>query len=142
MVDTLIDHIVGGKALEEYRSFLEEYDVTGWEKYVQFGQTYTRTLVIRTEELDVYVISWRKGQKTQIHDHPEHGCLLKVLAGKLVETLYSRTDDDISPLVARQLTVGSVGYREGDLILHRIEAEEESVSLHIYSPPLFKTKYY
>ena len=40
-------------------------------------------LVCQTEYYDIYIISWKRSQRTKIHDHPIQGCLMKVLNGRL-----------------------------------------------------------
>ena len=45
-------------------------------------------LIFRNEKYEIYLICWNKKQISKIHDHPENGCILKVLKGELIEYRY------------------------------------------------------
>ncbi len=43
--------------------------------YIQFDNTkYNRIPLHQTSDYEVILICWKAGQKTPIHDHPEHTC--------------------------------------------------------------------
>lgn len=124
------------------RFLIESYNGDDWKKYVRFtNDTYHKELVAAERSFDIYIISWKKNQQTKIHDHPNRGCLMKVLDGKIREDVYNNSNP---PVLQRTnfLNIDDTGYREGDLFLHKITPIFDSVSLHVYSPPGYKPKYY
>jgi len=50
---------------------------------------YARHVMYRDEHLEILMICWKPQQMTPVHDHPDHGCLVRVLAGELQETLFN-----------------------------------------------------
>jgi cysteine dioxygenase len=108
---------------EECKSFIKFSD----EKYNRI-----RLDNYCTDKFEFIIICWNKGQESQIHDHPENGCILKILSGKILEEVY---DDNLNLIKNNYLTKDDISYREKDKITHKIIPLEESISLHIYSAP-------
>jgi predicted metal-dependent enzyme (double-stranded beta helix superfamily) len=120
--------------------------------------SYKRNVLYRDEDIEILLICWMPGQKTPVHDHPDQGCLVRVLSGELHETLYklgvryASPDDKQSyfdhgyPEGAlraskhRSIGNGAVSYLRGDRGVHRLwnKSAEPAMSLHVYSPPLYK----
>jgi predicted metal-dependent enzyme (double-stranded beta helix superfamily) len=120
--------------------------------------SYKRNVLYRDEELEILLICWMPGQKTPVHDHPDQGCLVRVLAGELHETLYNlgvryaSADDKQSyfdhgypegtlrAAKHRSIGQGAVSYLCGDRGVHRLwnKSEAPAMSMHVYSPPLYK----
>jgi len=90
------------------------------------------------------IICWNSNQSSKIHDHPDNGCLLKVLQGSLTEYNYKFNDNDLQIKNCNKLNVNDIGYQEGSTGLHKIcnENNNKVISLHIYSPPNYKCKIY
>jgi cysteine dioxygenase len=104
--------------------------------YIQFDETtYKRTPILQTSEYEVILICWKAGQQTPIHDHPSIGCTLKVLKGCLLET--DICPDTLQPLLQRELSASSIGFKQGSNPLHTLKALEDSISLHLYQPPRY-----
>jgi len=128
--------------LIDVKDHLKKYNATDWKNYVKFNDNmYNRELVSHNDLFDILVISWKKGQKSKIHDHPNQGCLMKILTGKLLENTYINTTP-MTHISATLLLENDIGYKEGNQILHDISAIEDSVSLHIYSPSGYQPHYY
>jgi cysteine dioxygenase len=95
--------------------------------------TYNKILLYACKQYEVYLICWLAGQETPVHDHPEEGCLMRVVSGKLVEDTYHASNG----VKIQATTLGPMmhTFRHGKNIVHRIRALEDSVSLHVYLPP-------
>ena len=67
---------------------------------------------------------------------------MKILQGELDEHIYEN-NNKLNLVSIRNCKEGSVGYQEGTSGLHDIvNKDNKTVSLHIYSPPNYKsTKY-
>jgi predicted metal-dependent enzyme (double-stranded beta helix superfamily) len=128
------------------KKYLDSYTGNDWKDYVRHdpNNLYTRTKVLEEEEFDIYVLTWNPESKSKIHNHPEFGCLMRVMQGNLTEcryTLENKTLKPISYITANNKTPttyihDSIGYHEiGN------NSSEPGVSIHIYSPKnyIFKT---
>ena len=136
------------KQLKDFEHLLEEYTEEDYYDYLSIkdfinNNNYKR---VKIEELsnDVFefvLIIWKPNAKTKIHDHPNKGCLLKVLEGSLDEELF---DNELNNLAFYKLNKNETSYIESNTILHSISnnTNNYAVSLHIYSPSNYKTNYY
>ncbi|MGZ4431794.1 MAG: cysteine dioxygenase [Gaiellales bacterium] len=94
----------------------------------------------RDHHLDAWLICWVDAQETGLHDHDVSGGAVRVVEGHLFE-------DRLSPAGPR---VDTVEYGPGDSFMFdatrihdvRHAGSEPSVSLHLYSPPLWRMGYY
>ena len=95
-------------------------------------QTYHKTLLYRCDNFEIYQINWSKSSSTLLHRHPKNGCILKVISGKLQESIYNNIS------IKNNIHIkNNVSYIDDNIGMHTITALEDSISLHIYSPPKF-----
>ncbi len=115
-------------------------DTIDYKDLVEFCEEhYKKILLERNENYEVYLICWRAGQNTRIHDHPDGGCLMKLISGTLLEENY-RSDGTF--LYPRTYIPNMYGFKCGKNVVHRITAMEDSVSIHVYFPPNYKATIY
>ena len=103
--------------------------------------TYQKILLNKSDKFDIYLFIWYPNCSTEIHDHAENGCFMKLLEGKLQETIY----DTIfyKKQSTNIISKGEYKYISNKLGYHTIKnLSSISVSIHIYSPPNHKTKYF
>jgi cysteine dioxygenase len=126
----------------ELQSLLDRTEVNEAElgPYVKFRPgTYVRTRVLRNEHAELLVLCWKPGHYTSIHDHNGSYSVIRVLSGRMHETLYDYDE-------ARGLCEGeSHAWEPGHVTvadipdIHRIGNAEGSgadlITLHCYSPP-------
>ena len=123
--------------LHHYKDWLSKQNITLDsidKKDIKFSdETYVRNVIYRNENIEILVLCWKKGQKTPIHNHPEHGCLLQILQGKVKETHFKRDKTNQQKIFGIQ----EVSYMHDSLGSHQLENIEDgnSITLHIYSPP-------
>ena len=75
-----------------------------------------------------------------IHDHRGSACAFRVLAGECRETIFEAGDGStVQPVSSRLHLAGAICTGE-DLDVHKVEnaGESDLVTLHIYSPPLWR----
>jgi cysteine dioxygenase len=119
-------------------SILKKYNNDDWKEYVVYNDIkYNRIRIFLENDFEIILICWKKGQRSKIHDHPENGCVLRLLHGKLNETRYTHTSETLTRISENKINIDNISYIKGTIGLHDIEALEDSVSLHIYSPPLY-----
>jgi cysteine dioxygenase len=133
-----------GVALDQLGPVLSRYRGQDWRERVSFdGDRYQRVVLFSRESYDIYLLCWLKGQASPIHDHPDNGCLLRVMEGQLDEQQFRvEPGDGLSPLGGGRLAAGDLSYLERQSVVHRIEALTDTVSLHIYSPPNYRSNHY
>lgn len=82
---------------------------------------------------------WNPGKGSPIHDHANAHCIMKVLAGELVETVYETPDQESTrtkPLAVKSESrhqTNDVTYISDDIGLHRVHnpsTDQIAVSLH------------
>lgn len=127
---------------EDYLKYIEKYDSKDWKKFVCVNnKSYTRVLVYRNESIEIYIITWSCNQSAKIHDHSQNGCYLKMLQGSLEEDIY---DNKLNLLSTNIIKEGDISFMNNNIGFHSINNKSSgiSVSLHVYSPPNHKTKYF
>ena len=130
------------KKLKDMMCIIENYELDDWIKYIKFDDNkYNRIKIYADENFEIILICWKKDQKSRIHDHPENGCIMKLLSGKLIESKYIN-DKSLSKILTRNIYCHDTTYIKGNFGLHDIFACENSVSLHIYSPSFYVPTYF
>lgn len=142
------------KTLKNCKEILECYNGTDWQKYISFSdETYKRNVIsdMTNDNFEFVLICWKPMQESPIHDHPDNGCLVKILQGTLQEEIYlneknENEENNINNIYkhieSKINRVGDISYMEKMSLIHKISnpnKEFPSISLHIYSPPKFKT---
>jgi predicted metal-dependent enzyme (double-stranded beta helix superfamily) len=89
----------------------------------------------RDEHLDVWVISWMQGHDTGFHDHDVSQGAVAVVAGAILEERLVLG----GPPVARRHAAGTVFDFDASHV-HRMRQDSDgsAVSIHAYSPPLWR----
>lgn len=135
--DVISEHLKNGDSLYNLKELLQQYIGTDWNKFVNINDTcYNRNLVFRNEYIDIYIITWKQKQESKIHDHPTHGCLLKVLAGNIIEEIYVKNENEFLLTKTNILSKNDIGFQIGKNGIHKIinSNDEIAVSIHVYSP--------
>ena len=117
-----------------------EIDEAELGPYVKFRPgTYVRTRVLRNEHAEVLVLCWKPGHYTSIHDHNGSYSVIRVLRGRMHETLYDY-DRERGLREGESHAWGTGHVTIADIPdIHRIgnacASGEDMVTLHCYSPP-------
>ena len=110
--------------------------IVDWDIYINFSpDNYVKTLVYRNFEYEIYVISWNKNQESPIHDHPNKGCIMKILEGEIEEIRYNNNLDIIK---TKKYKEGNITYIDNNIGYHKMRTVDKCITLHIYSPPEYK----
>lgn len=145
LFDTISNKIQSHENLKDLEPLLANYTNSDWKNYCTYcNNKYKRNLVRKDDYIEMLVICWEKGQQSGIHDHPESGCLMKLLDGNIQENVYECVDGKIKCIESNTLVKSDIAYKQGKQGLHDIINSdiEKSVSLHIYSPPNYKFVFY
>jgi cysteine dioxygenase len=111
------------------------------EQYIRFSERqYQRIPVRRGEWYQAWVMCWKNGQRSAIHDHKGSSCSVRVLRGTLTETLFEfAPNGHVKATFSRDLLPGQVfGGEDSDVHqVSNLQADDlDLVTLHVYSPPL------
>lgn len=137
LITNIKNHLKTNKDLSYARHYLEEYNTDEWMDKVYFdpNNKYTRNLLYRDGDFEIFVICWNPNQESKIHNHSNRGCLMKTLQGELLNEVYTK---NLKLLNIGHIYKGNVQYIHDDIGYHKIaNGNQETVSLHIYSPPKF-----
>ena len=100
---------------------------------------YYKKLIHNNDKFELYLIFWSPYASSPIHDHPEQGCVLKLLSGELIEEVFTNKNNIIKFDHKNIISINNINNRYGNKILHKIiNYDDFSVSLHLYFPPKFK----
>jgi cysteine dioxygenase len=114
------------------------YDYQEPDLPVHFSaEPYTRVSLFRDESVEVVLICFAAGQTSSVHDHRGSNCVIRVVRGKILETLFERADDDTLRFALHHyLKPGDVSGLDGEQV-HQLSNMDNggSVLLNFYSPP-------
>jgi len=167
LFDQIKNELEKGNSLCKLLSVLELYAGDDWKQFGFSETSYKRNLINSCDLFELFVICWKPLQQSPIHDHPDSGCIAKVVQGSLEEKCYSllsNVEKKENPeslknpeslenpenskckiIFQRTLKTGDMAYQQGKRGLHQIQnssLNENSVSIHIYSPPNYVPKIY
>lgn len=151
LFEKVVNELELSRTLESGIKYIEQYNGNDWEKYIHQEGIYYRNLVFRTDIVEMYVITWSHNAESCIHDHPERGCIMKLMRGSLEEYVYKNITDESGhnkAILIDKINMTSddknMGYKIGKDVLHKIKNinDDISVSLHIYSNPNYSCEKY
>jgi len=108
------------------------------EKIIVHKVFYEKIYLSENKNYSVILIKWNHNSVSRIHDHPDKGCIFKLLKGKLIENCFDNNIDFLSNSILKK---DDINYRIGNKILHQIIALDESISLHVYIPGNYTPNY-
>ena len=110
-----------------------------WAPHLDVGATErTYASLFRDANVDVWAIFWRPENDTGWHDHDTSSGAVHVIDGALEEHALLMTQPD-----RRTRYVGGSSFSFGPSHIHRLTcAEPAAVSIHAYSPPLWRLGQY
>jgi cysteine dioxygenase len=142
LIDTL-DLLQGRPPLaqlvaELVRSQLDCSDVIPFLRFSD--RNYQRNLLHAGPCYQAWVLCWKNGQRSPIHDHSGSSCGLRVLRGTLTETRFEfAPNGHVKATGSKDHGAGSV-LGSFDTDMHQVSNLQaggaDLVTLHVYSPPL------
>ena len=118
-----------------------EIDLDDLSHHLHFAENgYKRNLVRAAPNYHAWLLCWKNGQRSPIHDHTGSACVVRVLRGTLTETLFEvAANGQIKAAFSRDFAQGSLIASE-DTDIHQVsnlQADDaDLVTLHVYTPPL------
>jgi cysteine dioxygenase len=139
LLDGLTDRPDVGRLTEELSSF--DVELADLAEYLHFSPTaYKRNLVRAGPHYHAWLLCWRNGQRSPIHDHRGSACVVRVLRGTLTETVFELAPNGhVKAVFSRDFGEGSLlGSEDSDIHqVSNLQADDaDLVTLHVYAPPL------
>jgi len=140
-----LDHQRERPSLTELAALLSQLDLSGdrLERFFFFDDShYQRNLVKAATNYHVWVMCWKAGQRSPIHDHGASICAVRVLRGTATVTHFAwSASGDVLATHSEEVAVGGImGTQDGDL--HQVSnlqgGGKELITLHVYTPPLLR----
>ncbi len=140
-----LDGLTKRAGVNELRAHLEALDISidDVQEFVRFKpDRYQRNLVCEGPMYQLLVMCWSSGQRSPIHNHAGSTCGVRVLSGIATETSFASSPSDLlKPVASFDHERGAISVSQ-DSDTHQISnlqvADEDLVTLHIYSPPLLR----
>ena len=127
--------------LAELQALVDELagDPERWREYVDFPEHQRHYVSLhRDEYVDIWLLCWQQGDDTGWHDHDISSGAVRVVRGSLRESSPRIGGDH----VARVIGAGG-SFSFGPEHIHRLAgADDRAVSIHAYSPPLWRLGQY
>jgi len=130
--------------VEEVMDLMASYksNRADWINHAKYdAHKYTRNLIdAGNGKYNLMVLCWGEGMGSSIHDHSNSHCFVKILDGKLKETIYEWPREDEDHMNVKNVTVyepNGVTYMSDVIGLHRMENPshtDPTVTLHLYIP--------
>lgn len=130
-------------SVEELGRLLKAFDISVADiaAHCHFNDRhYVRNRIRRREHYELLCLCWRSGQRSRIHDHHQSNCAVRVLKGVMTNTEYELLPSGhIKAVCSADLAPGNV-ITQARSNIHQVgnlqRAEEDLITVHIYSPPL------
>src|SRR4029077_6186109 len=110
-------------------------DTHRWQSVLRLpdGKDRWWTLLSTNDDVDVWLLSWRPGQATDLHDHGSSAAAFTVICGELNEVRIDPQGRAPSP---RRPAGTAASLAPG--VIHDVSGAgiDAAVSIHAYSPPL------
>jgi DMSO/TMAO reductase YedYZ molybdopterin-dependent catalytic subunit len=116
-------------------------------QHIRFSdRNYTRNLVREGKCYNLWVMCWKNGQRSPVHDHAASGCALRVLRGTLTETRFAFAPNGaVKAISSCEIGAGAICAAQ-DSDMHQIANFQaggaDLVTLHVYTPPLVRMSTY
>jgi cysteine dioxygenase len=136
------NHIGKGGKFTEIKEIIENYTGNDWISHINTNTSgLDRNRVYLSLNIEALILSWKPSYETLPHDHSANVCWIKILSGNLIETLYN---NDMEKLNRKSNEEGQCSFMSNIIGYHSIKNESETTtfSIHFYSPPMHKTRYF
>ena len=100
---------------------------------------YTRNCIERTDDYELILLCWSRGDRTPVHGHADQNCWVYQIDGTVHEVRYDLQDDGALRETDRaSLEPGDLTYMHDAMGYHHIENVScgRAMTMHIYAAPI------
>jgi cysteine dioxygenase len=133
---------------DSYLSIMQsvEIPIREFEKYYTWKEDrYARNCLFKTDDFELLLICFEKGQETPIHDFDSQKAWINILQGKLCEERFRVAEDGSKLEKLSSVTLGTNDYSFMSKVgIHRYKNcyEARTVSLNLYHKPIARWTQY
>jgi predicted metal-dependent enzyme (double-stranded beta helix superfamily) len=153
IINQLDDLFLFGRSnLDQIKYVIQSYDSDDWKQYKENllsnsldNSSYHKIKLHQNNNYEIVLIIWNSYAQTKIHDHPDNGCVMKLLEGKLMEDSYLNNLEENKIKFHQRIILlpGQISHKISNQVLHQILCLREiSTSIHIYLPPGHTPNYF
>lgn len=143
-IKTVLDLVNALKANPTGVSFLKilrniDIPIQEFERFYTWNDDhYTRNRLLRTDDFELVITCWEKGQSSPIHDYNSQESWIHPIQGCLKEERFLITSDGLEKVSSLLLGPTEFSYMVDSVDIHRYSNDYNgrSVSLHLYSRPV------
>ena len=111
-----------------------------FSKYAHFKEdSYARNCIVKTDEFELILICWNKGDITPIHGHDTQNCWVYQVDGKMTEIRYQK-DEQGNLIECNKMFIspGMLTYMHDSMGYHLLEnhTKHNAMTLHLYMKPV------
>jgi cysteine dioxygenase len=125
---------------------LVEIPTEEFERYYRWDEArYTRNILARTDDFEVLLVCWEKGQKSPVHDFNSQEAWIHPIVGKLREERFKINIHDERLERVSNMILGDEEFSYmKQVAIHRYSNafEGRSVSLNVYCKPVTEWRVY
>ena len=139
-----LDALQGRAPLDELKNVLArcEVEIEDVARFVRFSERCYQRIPLRGGDwFQAWVMCWRNGQRSPIHDHAASACAVCILDGTATVTRFERAaNGHIKAVASEDFPPGTVVASQ-DADVHQVSnlmARGDLVTLHTYTPPLLR----
>ncbi len=146
-VAELVDTLKNKPAGSSYLNIMKNIEIPQREFerfYTWSDEHYTRNCLVRTDEFELLLICWEKGQESPIHDFDSHEAWIHPIHGQLTEERFRLYDNKLEKVSSVILGTSEFSFMTDPIAIHRYinSYESRTISLNLYAKPIGKWKEY
>ena len=139
----IVSALKKNSSIKDMIKIIGNYQGNDIDKYKFFSKNnYKKNLIYTNKDYELFLICWMPGQISKIHNHSDNGCIFKILEGKMTEFRYDTKNlkliekIDYNNKITEFISNETAYHKFGNLGI------VPSVSLHLYSPPQQKIRFF
>jgi len=114
--------------------------ISDFEAYASWDENgYTRNCINRTDEYELILLCWSKGNTTPIHGHDGQKCWVCQLDGNITEFRYKKNESGALVETNRmQMGPGKLSFMNEEMGYHKLmnDTDGRAMTLHVYVSPI------
>jgi cysteine dioxygenase len=111
-----------------------------FEEYASWNKEgYTRNCINRTDNYELILLCWKKGDITPIHNHNGQKCWVYQVQGQVTEVRYEENNsNELIETNRMKLNPGKLTFMHDSMGYHKLKNDTEgrAMTLHIYVSPI------
>ena len=130
-----------GKIIKQMNIPISDFEAySSWNK-----KGYTRNCIHRTDEYELILLCWKKGDTTPIHGHDGQNCWVYQLEGQITEFRYEKIGlGNLVETNRMRLIPGKLTFMNNTMGYHKLrnDTNGRAMTLHVYVSPISSCEVY